>query len=73
MARYRAQLDADNMRSETYRDAETPSDAADAAIRGWRSDAVQHGEGAGDDLYGPYLEFAYRAGKRFASVKIRES
>jgi hypothetical protein len=37
--RYRTHLTANGRTDKTYRDASSPREAADRAVRGWRSDA----------------------------------
>lgn len=71
-ARYRTELEADGRRSEGYTAGTSPEDAAQQAVKGWRSDASLHGEPeSGEDLYGAYTRYAFRAGSRWAAVIIR--
>jgi hypothetical protein len=82
--RYRTELTGETGRVHTtYRDAPDAREAARLALLGWRSDGpfnsplryTLFGEvkplREGTDLYGDYQEFTARAGRRFASVKVR--
>ena len=73
MTRYLVELEANGRRTETYRDASSPEDAAAQAARGWYLDARVEPRNEGTDLYGAYIAFTARTSytRIPASVRVR--
>jgi hypothetical protein len=71
MRRYLVEVEQNGCPQRSYRDAESPEDAALQAFRGCRSDfRVEAGRAGTSHSFGSYVSFVGRAGRIIAVARV---